>query len=230
MELYPPADAQRDYSPTVVKLLPPRGASVGREAVLDVSQQGRVRGRWLVVCTIYSLTINLLYKITYFPLQHHLSICLEGMAIAWTNKPSSFQVARAALHLSAARTTHRRSQRNGPASWSRDSRFYIHSSTGEESPPRPVRIKIPAMIMCSTVPSFPRLETRMTADINVILQLLQRQIAPVPPAYSTVSSGTLPAESSGQYGTGTPVLHGMYPISTIQIDSRVPTQVQESTK
>uniref|UniRef100_A0A8C9YI20 Potassium voltage-gated channel subfamily H member 2 n=1 Tax=Sander lucioperca TaxID=283035 RepID=A0A8C9YI20_SANLU len=32
-----------------------------------------------------------------------------------------------------------------------------------------------------------RLETRMSADINVILQLLQRQIAPVPPAYSTVS-------------------------------------------
>lgn len=91
-----------------------------------------------------------------------------------------------------------------------------------------MRKKIPAMITSSTVPSFSRLETRMTADINVILQLLQRQIAPVPPAYSTVSSGTLPAESSGQYGTGTPVLHGMYPISTIQIDSRVPTQVQES--
>ncbi|KAJ8364419.1 hypothetical protein SKAU_G00132500 [Synaphobranchus kaupii] len=32
-----------------------------------------------------------------------------------------------------------------------------------------------------------RLETRMTADINVILQLLQRQVAPVPPAYSAVS-------------------------------------------
>ncbi|KAL2101234.1 hypothetical protein ACEWY4_002995 [Coilia grayii] len=32
-----------------------------------------------------------------------------------------------------------------------------------------------------------RLETRMTADINVILQLLQRQMAPVPPAYSAVS-------------------------------------------
>uniref|UniRef100_A0A3Q4GX93 Potassium voltage-gated channel subfamily H member 7-like n=1 Tax=Neolamprologus brichardi TaxID=32507 RepID=A0A3Q4GX93_NEOBR len=33
-----------------------------------------------------------------------------------------------------------------------------------------------------------RLETRMTTDISVILQLLQRQMAPVPPAYSTVSS------------------------------------------
>ncbi|KAJ8245915.1 hypothetical protein GJAV_G00261660 [Gymnothorax javanicus] len=32
-----------------------------------------------------------------------------------------------------------------------------------------------------------RLETRMTADINMILQLLQRRVAPVPPAYSAVS-------------------------------------------
>ncbi|KAJ8284321.1 hypothetical protein COCON_G00031710 [Conger conger] len=32
-----------------------------------------------------------------------------------------------------------------------------------------------------------RLETRMVADINMILQLLQRQVAPVPPAYSAVS-------------------------------------------
>lgn len=67
----------------------------------------------------------------------------------------------------------------------------------------------------------------MTADINVILQLLQRQIAPVPPAYSTVSART---ESSGQYGTGTPVLHSMYTIPPLQTDSRAPTQVQESTK
>ncbi|XP_026207395.1 potassium voltage-gated channel subfamily H member 6 [Anabas testudineus] len=69
-----------------------------------------------------------------------------------------------------------------------------------------------------------RLETRMTADINVILQLLQRQIAPVPPAYSTVSSSTLPTDSPSLYGTGTTVLHSMYPISPIEIDSRTPTQ------
>ncbi|XP_037319094.2 potassium voltage-gated channel subfamily H member 6 [Pungitius pungitius] len=56
-----------------------------------------------------------------------------------------------------------------------------------------------------------RLETRMTADINVILQLLQRQI--VPPAYSTVSSST-----------GTPEQHGACPISAIQMDTRVPAQ------
>ncbi|TKS89836.1 Potassium voltage-gated channel subfamily H member 6 [Collichthys lucidus] len=72
-------------------------------------------------------------------------------------------------------------------------------------------------------------ETRMTADINVILQLLQRQITPVPPAYSTVSSSTLPNNSPGLYGTGTPVLHNMYPISPIQMDSRAPIQSSTQT-
>ncbi|XP_054623036.1 potassium voltage-gated channel subfamily H member 6 isoform X2 [Dunckerocampus dactyliophorus] len=69
-----------------------------------------------------------------------------------------------------------------------------------------------------------RLETRMTADINVILQLLQRQIAPVPPAYSAVSSRNHPTDSTGLYGSGGSVLHSMYPIASMQIDSRAPTQ------
>lgn len=67
----------------------------------------------------------------------------------------------------------------------------------------------------------------MTADINVILQLLQRQMAPVPPAYSSVSSSTLPSNSPGLYGTGTPVLHSLYPISPTQMDSRTPKQVHD---
>ncbi|XP_057673096.1 potassium voltage-gated channel subfamily H member 6a isoform X1 [Corythoichthys intestinalis] len=46
-----------------------------------------------------------------------------------------------------------------------------------------------------------RLESRMTADITVILQLLQRQMAPVPPAYSAVSPSPLPASL---YGTTAP--------------------------
>ncbi|CAL8266303.1 unnamed protein product [Gadus morhua 'NCC'] len=37
-----------------------------------------------------------------------------------------------------------------------------------------------------------RLEGRMTADITIILQLLQRQMAPIPPAYSTVPPGPHP--------------------------------------
>lgn len=69
----------------------------------------------------------------------------------------------------------------------------------------------------------------MTADINVILQLLQRQNAAVPPAYSTVSSSTLPTDSAGLYGTGTPVLHSMYPVSPIQMDNRIPKHVSTHT-
>ncbi|XP_015217397.2 potassium voltage-gated channel subfamily H member 6a [Lepisosteus oculatus] len=62
-----------------------------------------------------------------------------------------------------------------------------------------------------------RLETRMTADINVILQLLQRQMAPVPPAYSAVSPSTHPPPAL--YSTGAQVLHSMAPIAPVQIDS-----------
>uniref|UniRef100_A0A4W6CJN2 Potassium voltage-gated channel, subfamily H (eag-related), member 6a n=1 Tax=Lates calcarifer TaxID=8187 RepID=A0A4W6CJN2_LATCA len=47
-----------------------------------------------------------------------------------------------------------------------------------------------------------RLETRMTADINVILQLLQRQMAPVPPAYSAVSPSPHPPHPTTLYSTG----------------------------
>uniref|UniRef100_A0A3B4ZUS1 Potassium voltage-gated channel subfamily H member 6 n=1 Tax=Stegastes partitus TaxID=144197 RepID=A0A3B4ZUS1_9TELE len=52
-----------------------------------------------------------------------------------------------------------------------------------------------------------RLETRMTADINVILQLLQRQMAPVPPAYSAVSPSPHPPHPTTLYSTGAPTIH-----------------------
>ncbi|XP_061765475.1 potassium voltage-gated channel subfamily H member 6 [Nerophis ophidion] len=64
-----------------------------------------------------------------------------------------------------------------------------------------------------------RLETRMTADINVILQLLQRQIGPVPPAYSAVSTRNHPTDSTGLYGS-----HKTYPMASIQMDNRAPNQ------
>ncbi|KAM9426559.1 voltage-gated inwardly rectifying potassium channel KCNH6 [Pholidichthys leucotaenia] len=75
-----------------------------------------------------------------------------------------------------------------------------------------------------------RLEARMTTDISVILQLLQRQIALVPPAYSTVSSSALSTKSPGLYGTGTPVLHSMYNISTMQMDNHTPAQSSAQTE
>ncbi|XP_031723753.1 potassium voltage-gated channel subfamily H member 6a isoform X1 [Anarrhichthys ocellatus] len=64
-----------------------------------------------------------------------------------------------------------------------------------------------------------RLETRMTADINVILQLLQRQMAPVPPAYSAVSPSPHPPHPTTLYSTGAPTIHTVSPIQPVQIDS-----------
>ncbi|XP_029013982.1 potassium voltage-gated channel subfamily H member 6a isoform X2 [Betta splendens] len=74
-----------------------------------------------------------------------------------------------------------------------------------------------------------RLETRMTADINVILQLLQRQMAPVPPAYSTVSPGPRPPHPTSLYNTGAPTILGVAPIQAVQIHgSASPLQSPES--
>ncbi|MEQ2161090.1 hypothetical protein GOODEAATRI_006199 [Goodea atripinnis] len=67
----------------------------------------------------------------------------------------------------------------------------------------------------------------MTADINVILQTLQRQIAPVPPAYSIVSPSTLPIDPSALYGTGATVLHSVYP-SWDHMDLKSSRKSQES--
>ncbi|KAJ8344821.1 hypothetical protein SKAU_G00290140, partial [Synaphobranchus kaupii] len=58
-----------------------------------------------------------------------------------------------------------------------------------------------------------RLETRMTADITVILQLLQRQMVPVPPAYSVVSHSARPPYRPALYGMN------MNPIPPVQINS-----------
>lgn len=65
----------------------------------------------------------------------------------------------------------------------------------------------------------------MTADINVILQLLQRQMAQVPPAYSSVSPASAAhhtAPPSDLYGAAvfhpttpaTPTVHISEPIHT----------------
>ncbi|XP_072523232.1 voltage-gated inwardly rectifying potassium channel KCNH6 [Salminus brasiliensis] len=72
-----------------------------------------------------------------------------------------------------------------------------------------------------------RLETRMTADINVILQLLQRQITPVPPAYSSVSPANHTPDPSIFYGTSAPMLHSLYPTPNLQLEGRT-TAIQQS--
>lgn len=42
VELYPPDDDWLEYSPSVVQLKPPSGATVGREAPMDRAQPGTV--------------------------------------------------------------------------------------------------------------------------------------------------------------------------------------------
>ncbi|CAK6971000.1 potassium voltage-gated channel subfamily H member 6 [Scomber scombrus] len=173
VELYSPEDARREYSPSVVQLLPPSGASVGREAVLDRGHQAS-------------------------------SLNVPGMYRYWPDRQSQ---------QFSSRTWRSSSVRNS-----------YHPPPFTED--RPSELESRLEVLHS---QLNRLETRMTADINVILQLLQRQIAPVPPAYSTVSSSTLPTDSTGLYGTGTAVLHTIYPMSPIQMDSRAPTQSSTQT-
>nr|XP_020479029.1 potassium voltage-gated channel subfamily H member 6-like [Monopterus albus] len=168
VELYPPEDGRRDFTPSVVQLRPTSGTSVGREAGLDRGQQAS-------------------------------SPNVPGMYRYWPDQQTQ-QVSSHAWRSSSVRSSY-------------------HPPPFPEE--RPSELESRLEVLHS---QLNRLETRMTADINVILQLLQRQIAPVPPAYSTVSSSTLPTDSPSLYGTGTPVLHSMYPISPIQMDSHSPTQ------
>lgn len=66
----------------------------------------------------------------------------------------------------------------------------------------------------------------MTADINVILQLLQRQMAPVPPAYSAVSPSPHPPHPTTLYSTGAPSIHTVPLTQPVQLDiSASPVQV-----
>ncbi|KAM9457274.1 potassium voltage-gated channel subfamily H member 6a [Clarias gariepinus] len=73
-----------------------------------------------------------------------------------------------------------------------------------------------------------RLETRMTADINVILQLLQRQMAQVPPDYSSVSpSPAVHHTASPPDLYGAPVFHATTPI-TPTVHTRKPIHTSTS--
>ncbi|XP_051987804.1 potassium voltage-gated channel subfamily H member 6a isoform X2 [Xyrauchen texanus] len=63
-----------------------------------------------------------------------------------------------------------------------------------------------------------RMETRMTTDINVILQLLQRQMAPVPPAYSAVSPEPLTAHPAHPTSLYTTAVQNIRP--SVQIPDR----------
>ncbi|CAB1312113.1 unnamed protein product [Coregonus sp. 'balchen'] len=167
VELYPPDNDRLDYSLSVVQLMPPSGATVGREAPMDRAQ----------------------------PATSNLSPNLSGYVRYWPERQSA-QYSNRQWRSSSVRTSY-------------------HPPPFTEE--RPSELESRLKLLQS---QLNRLEIRMTADINVILQLLQRQIAPVPPAYSTVSA----TDSPGLYGTGAPVLHTMYQIPPIQMDSQASMQ------
>ncbi|XP_056152978.1 potassium voltage-gated channel subfamily H member 6-like [Lampris incognitus] len=189
VELYPPEEGRMEYSPSasVMRLLPPGGSSVEREATLERTHQAS-------------------------------SLNVTGMYRYWSNQR--------------------------PARLS--NRTWRSSSVRDSYPPPPLTEERPSELgsrLELLQSQLNRLETRMTADINVILQLLQRQIAPVPPAYSTVSvsAGTLATDSPGLYGSRAPPgIHAMYSITPLptdgrpsvqnsaQLDLKFPTKSQES--
>uniref|UniRef100_H0YUQ8 Potassium voltage-gated channel subfamily H member 6 n=1 Tax=Taeniopygia guttata TaxID=59729 RepID=H0YUQ8_TAEGU len=67
-----------------------------------------------------------------------------------------------------------------------------------------------------------RLESRMSSDIHIILQLLQRQLSQVPPAYSPISPSS---HSLAMYGIVPRSLEPLAPCAPLQ-DQELPTQEQ----
>ncbi|NXF25368.1 KCNH6 protein, partial [Rhodinocichla rosea] len=67
-----------------------------------------------------------------------------------------------------------------------------------------------------------RLESRMSSDIHVILQLLQRQLSQVPPAYSPISPSS---QNLAMYGIVPRSLEPLAPCAPLQ-DQELPTQEQ----
>ncbi|MCI4384842.1 hypothetical protein PGIGA_G00043340 [Pangasianodon gigas] len=102
---------------------------------------------------------------------------------------------------------------------------YHHHQRGANAEERPSDLHSRLELLQS---QLNRLETRMTADINVILQLLQRQMAQVPPAYSSVSP------APGVHHTapppdlyGAPIFHPTTP-TTPTVHIREPTHTSHN--
>ncbi|XP_014343047.1 potassium voltage-gated channel subfamily H member 6a [Latimeria chalumnae] len=64
-----------------------------------------------------------------------------------------------------------------------------------------------------------RLESRVTTDINIILQLLQRQLAQVPPAYSPISP---PSHTPAMYTMSSEVMGSVQPFIPLQVECFAP--------
>lgn len=70
---------------------------------------------------------------------------------------------------------------------------------------------------------YSRLESRMSSDINIILQLLQRQLSQIPPAYSPISPSS---HTLGLYHSASKSLEPMQSNPSLPTDSPIsPLQV-----
>ncbi|XP_061569986.1 potassium voltage-gated channel subfamily H member 2 [Cololabis saira] len=75
-----------------------------------------------------------------------------------------------------------------------------------------------------------RLESRMSTDIGVIMQLLQRQVALVPPAYSAVSSPPQPSPFPGSSPGPGPGDGSVQPVTALETDTLASlSQILETT-
>ncbi|XP_060758082.1 potassium voltage-gated channel subfamily H member 6a isoform X2 [Neoarius graeffei] len=132
------------------------------------------------------------------------SLNVSGLYGCWSERrPSQYQESQRRLSTSARTCCH----------------HHQHGANAEE---RPSNLQSRLELLQS---QLNRLETRMTADINVILQLLQQQLAQVPPAYSSVSPASaahLTTPPSNLYGApifrpttpSTPTVHTTEPTHT----------------
>ncbi|KAG9333449.1 hypothetical protein JZ751_011610 [Albula glossodonta] len=203
-ELYPPGGDVRDYPPAVVNLLPPSSNPAGIGGPLD-------RGH------PYTGTERPEHCAQHLTRSHNLTWPLPSpSAAAPLNVPGLY----------GYWADRRPSQYSESQRGSSSVRATFHPPPCTED--RPSELESRLELLQS---QLNRLETRMTADINVILQLLQRQMTPVPPAYSAVSPSTHPPHPSTLYGTGAQVIHSVAPIPPVQVDSLAsPLQSPDSDK
>ncbi|NWH86723.1 KCNH6 protein, partial [Aegithalos caudatus] len=95
----------------------------------------------------------------------------------------------------------------------------VHSSQDMHTDCRPGQIESRLELLQA---QLSRLESRMSSDINIILQLLQRQLSQVPPAYSPISPTS---QNLAMYGIVPRSLEPLAPCAPLE-DQELPTQEQ----
>ncbi|EMP33720.1 Potassium voltage-gated channel subfamily H member 7 [Chelonia mydas] len=135
-------------------------------------------------------------RLKYFP-----SRAQTGFSYSGSHRFQSQGQELKALHEHLPPFAYMKSCRLPPARPSWAGEVFAKSVTGDRQ--LPCKCKEGASVRMRRERSPDRLESRMSSDINIILQLLQRQVSQVPPAYSPISpsSHSLAMYSMGLRGT-----------------------------